>query len=140
MMTKSTPRKPVQTQLWKIMLRDLVDPKHQLVLLAGAIDWERLEKAVEGAYCPDNGRPSCPVRLLAGLTMLRYQYGLSDQQVLDGWVENPYWQFFCGGTFFEHEPPVTQPTLSRWRAKLGGKGAEEMLRETLRCALRTKLA
>ena len=139
MMTKSAPRKPVQTQLRKIMLRNLLDLKHELVLLAGAIDWKRIEKAMAGADSPDTGRPSCPVRLLAGLTMLRSLYGLNDQQVLDGWVENPYWQFFCGGAFFEHEPPVTQPTLSRWRAKVGEKGTEEMLRETLSCAQRSGL-
>lgn len=140
MMTKSTPRKPVQTQLWKILLADLVDPRHELVLLAKAMDWDRFEKALEGAYSPDNGRPSCPVRMLAGLTLLRFMYGSSDQQVLDGWVENPYWQFFCGGTFFEHEAPVNQSTLSRWRAKLGERGGEEMLRESLECALRNKVA
>lgn len=140
MMTKSDRRKPVQAQLWKTMLKDLVDPNHELVLLAQAIDWERFEKALEGAYSPDNGRPSCSIRMLAGLTMLRVRFGLGDQEVLDGWVENPYWQFFCGGTFFEHRPPTTQSTLSRWRDKLGERGAEEMLAETLRCALRTKLA
>ena len=140
MMTKSPASKSVQTQLWKVLLTDLVDPKHELVLLAKAIDWSRFEAVMEPAYSPDNGRPSCPIRMLAGLTLLRVRYGLSDQEVLDGWVENPYWQFFCGGTFFEHQPPTNQSTLSRWRAKLGEQGAEEMLRETLACALRSKLA
>ena len=140
MMTKSTHGKPVQSRLWKIMLADLVDPSHELVLLAKAIDWERFETSLEGAYSPDNGRPSCPVRMLAGLTMLRCMYGLSDQEVLDGWLENPYWQYFCGGTFFEHRPPADQSTLSRWRGKLAERGGEEMLRETLSCALRHKVA
>lgn len=140
MMTKSTAGQPVQTLFGKIMLTDLVDHQHELVRLADAIDWGQFEKALKGSYSADNGRPSCPVRMLAGLTMLRYMFGLSDQEVLDGWVENPYWQYFCGGTFFEHRPPTTQPTLSRWRAKLGESGAEEMLRETLRCARRNKLA
>lgn len=140
MMTKSTAGQPVQTLFGKIMLTDLVDHQHELVRLADAIDWGQFEKALKGSYSADNGRPSCPVRMLTGLTMLRYMFGLSDQEVLDGWVENPYWQYFCGEIFFEHRPPTTQPTLSRWRAKLGESGAEEMLRETLRCARRNKLA
>jgi len=140
MMTKSHSRAPFQTQFWKHPLADLVNPRHELVLLAKAIDWERIDKCMAGSYSPDNGRPSCPVRMLAGLTMLRFMFGLSDQEVLDGWVENPYWQFFCGGVFFEHQPPADQSTLSRWRAKLDRQGAEEMLRETLKCALRNKVA
>ena len=75
--------------MWKVLLTDLVDPKHELVLLAKAIDWSRFEAVMGPAYSPDNGRPSCPILMLAGLPLLRVRYGLSDQEVLDGWVENP---------------------------------------------------
>ena len=106
MMTKVDASKPVQANLFKVMLRDVVFDRHELVLLKKAINWERFEKALEPAYCEDNGRPSIPVRMMAGLTFLKYMFGLSDQEVLDGWVENPCWQYFCGGEFFEHEPPT----------------------------------
>ena len=65
------------------MLRDLVAKGHELVLLRDAIDWQRFEKALGPAYCSDNGRPSIPVRMMAGLTFLKYMFGLSDQDVLD---------------------------------------------------------
>ena len=48
-------------------------------------------------YCSGNGCPSIPVRMMAGLTFLKYMFGLSCQDVLDNWCENPYWQHFCGG-------------------------------------------
>ena len=106
MMTKVDASKPVQGNLFKVMLRDIVSVKHELVLLRNAIDWDRFEKVLAPAYCADNGRPSIPVRMMVGLTFLKYMFALSDQEVLDNWRENPYWQYFCGGEFFEHEPPT----------------------------------
>ena len=119
MMTKVDASKPVQDNLFKVMLRDIVSMKHELVLLRNAIDWDRFEKVLAPAYCADNGRPSIPVRTMVGLTFLKYMFALSDQEVLDGWVENPYWQYFCGGEFFEHEPPTDQTVMSRWRRRAG---------------------
>jgi len=140
MMTKTDTSKPVQSDLFKVMLRDLVAKGHELVLLRDAIDWQRYEKVLEPAYCSDNGRPSIPVRMMAGLTFLKYMFGLSDQDVLDNWCENPYWQYFCGGEFFEHEPPTDQETMSRWRSRAGETGVREMITETIASALRNKVA
>ena len=88
MMTKTDTSKPIQSDLFKVMLRDLVAKGHELVLLRDAIDWQRFEKALEPAYCIDNGRPSIPVRMMAGLNFLKYMFGLGDQEVLDNWCEN----------------------------------------------------
>ena len=140
MMTKVDASKPVQTNLFKVMLRDIVFDRHELVLLKKAINWERFEKALEPAYCEDNGRPSIPVRTMAGLTFLKYMFGLSDQEVLDGWVENPYWQDFCGGEFFEHEPPTDQTVMSRWRKRAGEAGVTDMTVETLEAVVRSTVA
>ena len=63
MMTKVDASKPVQANLFKVMLRDLVFERHELVLQEKAIDWKRFEKVLEPAYCENNGRPSIPVRI-----------------------------------------------------------------------------
>ena len=131
MMTKSDASIPVQANLFKVLLRDIVYPQHELILLRDAIDWGRFEKVLEPVYCQNNGRPSIPVRTMVGLMMLRTMYGLSDQEVLDGWVENPYWQSFCGGAVFEHEPPTDQSIMSRWRSQVGETGVAEMLKESV---------
>ena len=107
MMTKSNASTPVQANLFKVLLRDIVYPQHELILLRDAIDWERFEKVLEPVYCQNNGRPSIPVRMMVGLMMLRTMYGLSDQEVLDGWVENPYWQSFCGARSLSTSRPPT---------------------------------
>ena len=140
MMTKVDASKPVQANLFKVMLRDLVFERHELVLLEKAIDWKRFEKVLEPAYCENNGRPSIPVRMMVGLTFLKYMFDLSDQEVLDNWVENPYWQHFCGGEFFEHEPPTDQTVMSRWRKRAGEVGVTDMIAETLASAGRNKVA
>ena len=140
MMTKVDASKPVQANLFKVMLRDIVFDRHELVLLKKAINWERFEKALEPAYCEGNGRPSIPVRMMVGLTFLKYMFALSDQEVLDNWCENPYWQYFCGGEFFEHEPPTDQTVMSRWRKRAGETGVTDMIAETLASAVRNKVA
>ena len=140
MMTKTNCNRPVQSELFKVLLRDLVAPGHELVLLRDAINWKRFEETMRSAYCENNGRPSIPVRMMAGLTFLKYMYAMSDQDVLDNWCENPYWQYFCGGEFFEHEPPTDQSTMSRWRSRLGEKNVQEMISEALDSALRNKVA
>ena len=65
MMTKSDASTPVQANLFKVLLRDIVYPQHELILLRDAIDWERFEKVLEPVYCRNNGRPSIPVRMMA---------------------------------------------------------------------------
>ena len=62
------------------------------------------------------------------------------KDVLDRWVENPYWQAFCGGEFFEHEPPTDQTVMSRWRKRAGEAGVTAMIMETLASAVRNKVA
>ena len=39
---------------------------------------------------------------MVGLHYLKHAFDLSDEEVVFQWVENPYWQFFCGGEYFEH--------------------------------------
>jgi IS5 family transposase len=40
--------------------------------------------------------PPLPTRLMAGLAILKYTFDLSDEELCDRWVENPYFQYFCG--------------------------------------------
>jgi transposase, IS5 family len=41
---------------------------------------------------------------MAGLAILKHTYDLSDEALCERWVENPYFQFFCGEEFFRHRP------------------------------------
>jgi len=63
-------------------LRDTLDPKHPLFVLANQIQWDIFEQAFKGLYCPDNGRPAKPIRLMVGLLMLKHIRNLSDETSL----------------------------------------------------------
>ncbi|AWN81609.1 hypothetical protein DK880_00277 [Candidatus Cardinium hertigii] len=47
------------------------------------------------------GQPPLPMRLIVGLLIISHMYRLFDEQVAARWVENPYWQYFCGYNFFQ---------------------------------------
>ena len=51
-------------------------------------------------------------------------------------VENPYWQHFCGETYFQHEPPIDPSSMTRWRQRVGKDGVERLLAETIEAARR----
>jgi IS5 family transposase len=76
--------------------------------------------------------------LIAGLHYLKHTYGLSDEQVVQRWSENPYWQYFCGETYFQHELPLNPSSLTRWRQRLGDTGMESLLGATIDAAIESK--
>ena len=86
-----------QNDLFKARLDQIIDLGHELVLLALAIDWAYLETVFGAVYSDKPGQPPLPVRLMAGLAILKYLYNLSDEELAARWIENPYFQFFCDG-------------------------------------------
>ena len=80
------------------------------------VNWEFFEQKFWALYS-EAGRPGPPIRLLVGLTYLQHAFDLSDEQVAAQWVENPYGQYFCGETFFQHELPIDPSSLPRWRKR-----------------------
>ena len=127
---------PIQSEMLKVFLKDIVSDRHPLVQLADMVEWGVFEERLAPTFCDDNGRPGLPVRLMVGLHYLKYTYGLSDEAVVEGWIENPYWQYFCGGIFFEHGVPIDPSSMTRWRERLHSAGMEELLGETIRTGLR----
>jgi IS5 family transposase len=67
---------------------------------------------------------------------LKALYDESDESVVAKWVENPYWQFFCGETTFQHELPCHPTSLPKWRQRVGVEGVEKLLKQVLRTAMR----
>ena len=124
-----------QGELFQSRLEELLNPKHPLFLLSGEIEWGRFEKEFGSLYCPDFGRPGKPTRLMVGLHYLKHAFDLSDEAAVSQWVENPYWQYFCGEIYFQHQFPIDPSLMTRWRQKVKEKGMETLLEETLRTAM-----
>jgi transposase, IS5 family len=76
---------------------------------------------------------------MVALHYLKYTHDLSEEAVLRGWVENPYWQYLSGMKYFSHEMPIDPSSMSRWRRRIGEAGAEKLLKETIEAALRLRI-
>jgi IS5 family transposase len=138
MKPKKSPVQERQGHLFRVELSRIVDRGHGLVKLAEAVDWHRLDEMFGSTYCPDNGRPGVNTRLMVALHYLKYTHNLSDEEVVACWIENPYWQYFSGMKWFEHDVPIDPSSMTRWRKRIGEAGAEGLLRETLEAGLKIK--
>ena len=136
-MLQKNPTSGGQRDLFRARLDEMIDLRHELVRLAGLIDWGSLEASLEKYYALDKGRPGEPVRLMTGLLFLKDLKGLSDEDVCEVWRENPYFQYFCGEEFFQHRLPVEPPSLSIFRKRIGEEGMACLFGETIRLGLKT---
>ena len=119
--------------MFRSELLSIIDPRHELLKLAKLIDWERLDREF-GALYAERGRPGVPTRLLAGIHLLKHMKGVSDEAVCAMWVENPYFQAFCGETYFQHKLPFDRSSMSNWRNRIGPERMEVLLALTIEAA------
>lgn len=126
-----------EADMFRNRLDNMIDTRHELARLSGLIDWKRFDDAF-GALYAEKGRPGLPTRLMVGLHLLKHARGISDDQVCAQWVENPYFQFFCGETYFQTKLPFDRTSMSVWRGRIGPDKLEELLAETLAAAVRAK--
>lgn len=123
-----------QFQLFQSRLDSQIEMNHPLVILAGLIDWDYFHKMFVSLFSPDKGAPALPVRLMVGLEYLKYAYNLSDEELVERWRENPYWQYFCGESFFQTELPLHPTSLGKWRIRVGAEKLKSLIEETIRIA------
>ncbi len=124
-----------QYHLFASRLSTQLSSNHPLVQLSKLIDWKPLEEDFSGLFVEKIGQPAKPVRLVVGIMMLQHMYGLSDEQIVFRWVENPYWQYFCGYDFLQHKVPMHPTSLIRWRYRLAESGLTKILESTIAMAV-----
>lgn len=127
-----------QTDLLRSRLDGIIDMGHALVKLARTIDWSFLEQKFGAVYEDKPGRPPLPTRLMAGLSILKHTFDLSDEVLCERWLENPYYQFFCGEEFFQHRLVFDRSSLTRWRQRMGEEKLQALLQESLSVATKTE--
>ena len=120
------PKSPIDSaQIGFFDIANQLNPKHPLLALAHAIDWRSLENEFAPLYS-SKGRNAKPIRLMSGLLMLKQLYNLSDEDVVEQWQMNPYYQVFCGETSFQTEQPCHSTDLVKFRQRLGQQGIERL--------------
>jgi IS5 family transposase len=125
-------KKADHDDLFKARLDQIIKMKHELVVLADKIDWVWLDEQI-APYFSDEGRPAEPVRFMIGMFILKHTFGLSDEVLWERWVESPYFQYFTGEEFFQHELLHERSGMSHWRGRIGGT-LDILLQESLRIA------
>ena len=131
-------RETGEQDLFRSRLDQIIDMRHALVKLARTIDWAFLEGRFGAVYVDGPGQPPLPTRLMAGLAILKHTYDVSDEVLCERWVENPYFQYFCGEEFFQHELPFERSSLTRWRQRMGEERLQALLQESLAVAVKTE--
>jgi IS5 family transposase len=137
------PREPEESgqhDMFRSRLDQILDMGHEKVVLGDRIDWQFLSEKMGEVYSDGSGQPPLPTRLMAGLHILKYADNLSDDEVCARWIENPYYQYFCGEEFFCHRLPLDRSSMTRWRQRMGEERLQALLQESLHVAVKTGAA
>lgn len=113
-------------------LEDLINLKHPMCQLTLRIAWQEFEKEFEQLYCKNFGRPAKPIRLMVALLILKQMHNLSDEEVVETWIENPYWQYFSGEEYFKWQLPCEPTELTKFRKRIGEKGVEKIFEVSIK--------
>ncbi len=81
------------------------------------IGWRFLDGRFASVCMAGAGQPPLPTRLVAGLFILKHMHDLSDEVLCARWLENPYYQFFCGELSFCHQLPFDRSSMTHWRQR-----------------------
>ena len=125
-MVKKQDKTP-QLNIFDTPLERFINLDHELCILSKQIDWDSIEKEFS-VYYSEIGRPSVPIRRMIGLLLLKHIYNLSDEAIVDRWIENPYWQYFSGEKVFQTQKPFAPTEFIHFRNRIGKEGAEKLLK------------
>jgi IS5 family transposase len=128
-MLKKLPVRP-QLEMFKTVLTSFIHPEHELCLLAQKLDWKGLEDEFAPLY-GKVGRPSVPIRTIVGLLLLKQMYNLGDETVMERYLENPYWQHFCGEVYFQYKLPFDPSDFVHFRKRIGEKGMKKIFKMSI---------
>lgn len=128
-----------QLRMFEVLLEDLVDRKHPLVVLSKAIPWDVVCGPLEERFSECPSRPALPARLVIGAMYLKSMYDCSDKEFVSRWIENPYWQYFCGAEYFEFKGPFDSSSLTKWRNRFSEDDLSNVLKTSIASLEKTGL-
>ncbi len=128
-----------QDELFRSRLEQIIDLKHPLCHLANTVNWSYFKQEFGPLYVEKRGRPGKPIRLMVALHYLKHTFNESDESVVERFLENPYWQYFAGFEYFQHNFPLDPTSLVKWRKRIGSEGMEKLFQQTLKTAQQSKL-
>jgi IS5 family transposase len=127
------PRTPPREKQGHLVCRDLLEqlnPKHPLLALAQELPRPLFEREFAQFYALA-GRPAKPIRLMVGLLLLKQVENLSDERVVEAWIQNPYYQAFCGMEHFQWGLPCDPSDPAHFRKRIGEAGVEKIFQASV---------
>ena len=115
-----------------LSINDQINQKHPLYLLGNSIRWSLFDDAFKKHYSETMGKPAKPIRLMVSLLILKYLRNLSDENLVEQWAENIYYQYFSGEQHFQPNIPCVPTELVAFRQRIGEPGVELILKESIR--------
>ena len=112
--------------LFEPVLRQTVRPDHPIALLADSFPWSEIESEYSDLYS-DKGAPAKPVRMMAGLLILKRIFRGSDEGIVAEWARDPYFQYLCGGNLFIDKQPCHPGDLTRFRKRIGQERLDRLM-------------
>jgi hypothetical protein len=94
------------------------------------------EEPFRGLYCPNNGAPNFPVRILVALSILKELLGLRDQDLIDAFHFNALFHYALA--LAPGQLTLAERTLYNFRARVAGDPAVERVFEILTDAILTR--
>ncbi|HEY8658704.1 MAG TPA: transposase [Hanamia sp.] len=101
-------------------------------MIANKIDWSIFEVAFKKYYSEKMGVPSKPIWLIVSLLILKYVRNLSDENLVQQWSENNFFQYFSGEQFIQPKIPCVATELVAFRQRIGEPGVELILQKSIR--------
>jgi IS5 family transposase len=149
---------------FRARLQSMIDLSHPLALLATRLPWPAIETALAAKFAREErpaksettdglfgagtvefgggvsaaGRPRLSIRLMAGLRYLKNSFNLSDEELVQRWAENVYYQHFCGMEYFEPRLSCDARQIGRFRRAIGEEGLEMLMKATIETAVQTR--
>jgi hypothetical protein len=113
-------KSPCQSELnlFEPILRQTVERNHPLIIMGEIFPWKLIETEYSSLYS-DKGAPAKPVRLMAGLLILKHIFSGSDDGIVNEWKRDPYFQYFCGENILTGKLPCDPSDLAHFRRRIG---------------------
>ena len=128
---RSLKRATNQYNLLGSSLDELLNPKHELYLLANAIDWDYFDREFAIFYS-DHGYPAHSIRLMVSLLILKSIYNLSDEKLIEEhWEMNAYFQYFSGKEHQHWGQPCAASDIVYFRKGIGESGIEKIFTHSI---------
>lgn len=116
-----------------------LNEKNRWIVLHDQIPWKKLEEIYRKYHSP-LGRPGKDSQLINGLLIVKHTMDISDEMVVEQFLENPYVQFFCGyDQLVTNEKEIDPSTLSKVRGRVGAEYFQKFENEIIKLLVEKKV-